>query len=58
MQILVHMISETERHAGQADIVRENIDGAVGVRQEATNIPGQDTGLVAQLPREAGAGRP
>lgn len=29
---LVHMIAETERHAGHADIVRELIDGTVGVR--------------------------
>ncbi len=29
-QILVHMIAETHRHAGHADIVRELVDGAVG----------------------------
>lgn len=29
-RILVHVLSETERHAGQADIVREFIDGSVG----------------------------
>ena len=28
--ILVHMIEETARHAGHADIVRELIDGATG----------------------------
>jgi hypothetical protein len=28
--ILVHMIEETGRHAGQADILREQIDGATG----------------------------
>jgi hypothetical protein len=28
--ILVHMIVETSRHAGHADILREQIDGAVG----------------------------
>jgi uncharacterized damage-inducible protein DinB len=28
--VLVHMIEETGRHAGHADIVREQIDGAVG----------------------------
>lgn len=28
--ILVHMIEETARHAGHADILREMIDGAVG----------------------------
>jgi len=31
-KILVHMIAETDRHAGQADIVRELIDGAAGLR--------------------------
>ena len=29
-QILVHMVAETQRHAGHADIVREGIDGAAG----------------------------
>ena len=28
--ILVHMIEETGRHAGHADILREQIDGSVG----------------------------
>ena len=28
--ILVHMIEETARHAGHADILRELIDGATG----------------------------
>jgi uncharacterized damage-inducible protein DinB len=31
-KILVHMIAETDRHTGQADIVRELIDGATGLR--------------------------
>jgi uncharacterized damage-inducible protein DinB len=31
-RILVHMIAETDRHAGHADIVRELIDGAAGLR--------------------------
>ncbi|WP_344479135.1 DinB family protein [Nonomuraea monospora] len=31
-RILVHVLSETNRHAGHADIVRELIDGAVGRR--------------------------
>ncbi|WP_285775918.1 DinB family protein [Microtetraspora sp. NBRC 13810] len=30
-RILVHMIAETGRHAGHADIVRELIDGAAGM---------------------------
>jgi uncharacterized damage-inducible protein DinB len=29
-QILVHMVGETARHAGHADIVRETIDGQAG----------------------------
>jgi len=28
--ILVHILSETNRHAGHADILREQLDGAVG----------------------------
>jgi uncharacterized damage-inducible protein DinB len=28
--IMVHMIEETARHAGHADILREQIDGAIG----------------------------
>jgi uncharacterized damage-inducible protein DinB len=41
-RILVHMISETERHAGHADIVRELVDGQVGVRQQSPNMPPGD----------------
>jgi uncharacterized damage-inducible protein DinB len=29
-QLLVHMVAETNRHAGHADIVRETIDGQAG----------------------------
>jgi hypothetical protein len=37
-RILVHMIAETNRHAGHADIVRELIDGAVGLRESNDNM--------------------
>jgi hypothetical protein len=37
-KILVHMIAETDRHAGQADIVRELIDGAAGLRGSNDNM--------------------
>ena len=37
-RILVHMIAETDRHAGHADIIRELIDGAVGLRAESDNM--------------------
>jgi hypothetical protein len=36
------MIDETARHAGQADIVRELIDGAAGLRADSTNLPDED----------------
>lgn len=42
-RILVHMIAETNRHAGHADIVRELIDGSVGLRPDNDNMtPGDD----------------
>jgi hypothetical protein len=37
-RILVHMIAETDRHAGHADIVRELIDGAAGLRPDNDNM--------------------
>lgn len=43
-RILVHMIAETNRHAGHADVVRELIDGAVGLRADNDNMaPGDRT---------------
>lgn len=39
---LVHMATETHRHAGQADILRETIDGAVGLLPQAPNLPDVD----------------
>jgi hypothetical protein len=42
--VLVHMIAETNRHAGHADIVRELIDGAVGHRAGVSNLPDADAG--------------
>jgi hypothetical protein len=41
-QILVHMVAETARHAGHADVVRELTDGQVGLREDNDNMPGQD----------------
>jgi uncharacterized damage-inducible protein DinB len=42
--ILVHMIAETNRHAGHADIVRELIDGAAGLRADNDNLAPGDSG--------------
>jgi hypothetical protein len=41
-RILVHMTAETNRHAGHADIVRELIDGAKGLRADNSNLPDRD----------------
>lgn len=41
-RVLVHMISETERHAGHADLVRELIDGAAGLRKGSDNLASDD----------------
>jgi uncharacterized damage-inducible protein DinB len=65
-RILVHMIAETNRHAGHADIVRELVDGAVGLRADNDNMaPGDDawwaeyTAHLERVAREADTpGRP
>jgi hypothetical protein len=41
-RILVHMIAETHRHAGHADLVRELVDGATGLGKENDNMPPGD----------------
>lgn len=60
-RVLVHMIAETHRHAGHADIVRELIDGAVGLRAGRGNMASEDPAWwtdfrarVEQAAREAG----
>ena len=40
--ILLHMTTETHRHAGHADILRELIDGAVGWADGNDNLPPGD----------------
>ena len=41
-RILVHVVAETDRHAGHADIVRELIDGTAGLLDGTTNMPSGD----------------
>ncbi len=42
-RVLVHLIAETHRHAGHADLVRELIDGSAGLRPGNDNLaPGDD----------------
>jgi uncharacterized damage-inducible protein DinB len=42
-RVLIHVIAETNRHGGHADIVRELIDGAAGFRPGNDNLaPGDE----------------
>jgi uncharacterized damage-inducible protein DinB len=41
-RIMVHVIGEVSRHAGHADILREQYDGQVGRQQPNTNLPDYD----------------
>jgi len=41
-RLLVHLIAETNRHAGQIDILRETIDGSAGLRAGGSNLPDDD----------------
>ena len=41
-RVLVHLVAETHRHAGHLDIVREQLDGAAGLRPGALNLPDGD----------------
>ncbi|MEV0000489.1 DinB family protein [Streptomyces sp. NPDC050848] len=57
---VVRVIADTHRHAGHADIIRELLDGAVGMNEANTSIPPGDTawwegyrGRLEQAAREA-----
>ena len=61
-QILVHVATEVHRHAGHADIVREHIDSAAGLRRDVDNLPDVDRAFwpaycerLEQVAREADA---
>jgi hypothetical protein len=41
-RVLAHVVAETQRHAGHADIVRELIDGAVGKHPRVLNMESGD----------------
>ena len=42
------MIAETHRHAGHADILRENIDGSAGLRPDNDNLAEGDAAWWAE----------
>ena len=41
-RVLVHVVAETDRHAGHADIVRELLDGTAGMDGVGDNLPEVD----------------
>jgi hypothetical protein len=60
-RVLIHLIAETDRHVGHADIVRELIDGTVGLRADNDNMAPGDRAWwesyrsrLEQVAREAG----
>jgi uncharacterized damage-inducible protein DinB len=62
-QILVHVVAETNRHAGHADIVRELIDGTAGLQADDDNLRATDQAwwqnyrnLVERVAQEASQG--
>jgi hypothetical protein len=46
--ILVHVLAETSRHAGHADILREELDGAVGTDAESMALQVHDSAFWAE----------
>ena len=40
--VMVHCLSDTTRHAGHADILREGLDGSVGVDADSPALHGHD----------------
>ncbi len=38
-RVLVHVATELHRHVGHADILRETLDGAAGLRNGVSNLP-------------------
>ena len=60
--IMVHLLTETNRHAGHADILREQLDGATGEAAGYSNRPGRDAAFwasrCAEIERAARAVQP
>ncbi len=49
--VMLHCLSDTTRHAGHADILRESIDGAVGVERDDPPAHGRDAAFWADRRR-------
>ncbi len=59
--VLVHLLVDVARHTGQADILREGLDGAVGFVPGSSNLPDRDAAgwlayrsIIEAAAREAG----
>ena len=46
--VLVHVLTETNRHAGHADILREQLDGSVGAAPGGADLHGRDASFWEQ----------
>jgi hypothetical protein len=40
--IMVHMLSDATRHAGHADILREHLDGSIGITPRGASLVEED----------------
>jgi uncharacterized damage-inducible protein DinB len=60
--VMVHVLSDTTRHAGHADILREQLDGAVGMNAKTAALEARDSAFWearrAQIERAARAADP
>jgi hypothetical protein len=54
---MLHVLVDTHRHAGHADIVRELIDGSIGLSEDNLNLPGDDTSWGSHRKRVEDAAR-
>jgi hypothetical protein len=52
-QVLVHVATETHRHAGHADVLREAVDGAAGLLAGSSNLPEDGYDWAAHVARVA-----
>jgi hypothetical protein len=54
---MLHVLVDTHRHAGHADIVRELIDGSAGMSEDNPNLPGDNTPWETHVKRVEDAAR-
>lgn len=58
LEVTVHLLVDVARHAGHADILREQLDGSIGYLPGASNLPERDAaGWAAHRARVEAAAR-